>query len=100
VNVTNIGEAVVLINAPLIVAPLPLPLIPVTAGILSLAQAKPVPEVVLDKSMEVIELAEQIVWLDGNANITGFGSIITVEVIVAPVQPAATGVMLNNTVCD
>jgi hypothetical protein len=100
VKVTNIGEVVVLVNTPLIEAPLPLSLIPVTPSKLSLVQLKLVPAVVLEKSIGIMAFAEQIVWLESDANITGFGSTKTVEVIGAPIQPSATGVMVNNTVCS
>ena len=53
VNVTVIGEAVVLVNAPLI-SPEPLAAIPVTVATLSLIQVKVVPDTVLLKRIVVI----------------------------------------------
>lgn len=76
VNVTVIGEEVVLVNEPDI-SPLPLAAIPVTVPVLSLVQLKMLPGVP-DNIISAIAVPEQMVCDDGVAVATAVGLIVMV----------------------
>jgi hypothetical protein len=86
VNVTVIGEVVVLVSVPLIL-PAPLAAIPVTVATLSLVQLYTTPATALPLiTIVVIGVAEHIVWLAGVATAVGVGFTVIVKVIGVPVQ--------------
>jgi hypothetical protein len=97
VKETVMGALVKLINAPLI-SPEPLAAIPVTVTVLFLVQLKVTPVVVLESTIVVIVVAEQLVCEAGMATTTGVGFTSTVAVIGVPGQPFAVGVIVNVTV--
>ena len=97
VNVTVTGAVVVLVNDPLIL-PVPLTAMPVTVAVLFLVHAYVVPVTPLVNTIGVINVAEQIVWLDGVAIAFGVGFTNTVAVAGVPIHPFDVGVMVNVTV--
>jgi hypothetical protein len=94
VKVTVMGALVKLVNVPLIF-PEPLAAIPVTVTVLFLVQLKVTPVVVLESTIAVIVVAEQLVWEAGVAIAMGVGFTRTVAVIGAPEQPFDVGVIVN-----
>jgi hypothetical protein len=85
VNVTVMGDVVVLVSAPLIL-PLPLAAIPVTEPVLSLVQLYTVPATLPVRAMVVMDEPEQIVCANGAATALGTGFTTTVAVIGVPVH--------------
>ena len=84
-NVTVIGDVVVLVNEPLML-PVPLAAIPVTVPVLFLTQLYTVPTTLPVNAIVVIAEPEQIVCEDGVATAFGIGFTITVAVIGVPVH--------------
>ena len=97
VKVTVTGDAVVLVNVPLI-SPEPLAAIPVTIPVLSRVQLNVVPLTLPVSTIVVIAMPEQIVWEDGVATASGVGFTNTVAEMGVPGHPFADGVMVNVTV--
>jgi hypothetical protein len=97
VKVTVTGNAVVLVNVPLML-PAPLAAIPVTLAMLSLVHANVVPATLPVNTIVVMVLPLHIVWVDGVAMALGVGLTNTVAVIGVPGQPFAVGVIVNVTV--
>ena len=97
VKVTVTGEAVVLVNVPLI-SPDPLAAIPVAATVLSLVQLYTVPLTAPDNTIVVMAVPEHFVCADGVATALGVGFTKTVAVIGVPEQLLAVGVMVKVTV--
>jgi len=95
VKVTVIGAAVVFVNAP-VMLPDPLAAMPVTPAVLFLVQLKVVPPTLLLNTTGAMVDPEQIVCVNGVAEVTGAGFTNTVAVIGPPVQ--LLGVMVNVTV--
>jgi hypothetical protein len=85
VNVTVIGDVVVLVNEPLIL-PVPIAAIPVTVAVLSLVQLNTVPDTLPLFTIVVIAEPEQIVCAAGVAAALGIGFTTTVAVIGVPVH--------------
>lgn len=96
VNVTVIGNGLVLVKVPLIL-PEPLAAIPLTVAVLLRVQLNTVPGMLPVSTIVVIAVPEQMVWLAGVATAFGVGLTSTVAVIGAPPQPLATGVMVKVT---
>jgi hypothetical protein len=76
VNVTVTGNPVILVSDPKIL-PVPLAAIPVTVAVLSLVQLYTAPAGAPDKTIFVIAVPVQTVWLEGVALIVKLGQLIT-----------------------
>ena len=98
VKVTVTGAVVVFVRVAVLIFPVPLAAIPVTATVLFLVQLKVVPANPPLNPMGAMAVPEQMVWVEGVATALGIGLTSTVAVIGVPAQPLAVGVMVKVTV--
>ena len=98
VNVTVIGEAVLLVKVPPI-SPEPfVPIVPPIPVIVGLVHAYVVPVVLPVNAIGVMVPPEHIGCVDGVATTFGVGLTNTVAVVGVPAQPFAVGVIVKATV--